>query len=129
MADIIYPITPQAHGNKSISETIIARSGITSVADTIILSGLPLHRAHYFASVRFFSDANGTPTTPSGGTVVIVAKTHNNPDFYESITNGTIAATAPVTVSWAANTLDVKASPSGLTGATHMQLVVTSNES
>jgi len=107
----------------------VFESDIEVVANTIIITGLDTENAHCFAGVQFFTDSSGsTQAVPGAGTVLITIKTFNTDPVFESISAGTITGATPVTVSWQSNTLEVKATPSGLTTATHYKLVVTCNE-
>ena len=85
------------------------------------------HKPHCYAGLKFYSDAQGTnEVTPTGGTVPITVKTRNS-GYFEAPPSNTIDATAPTTVNWAANTAQVRATPSGITGATHYRMTVTCN--
>lgn len=104
-------------------------SAVVEVDTEIILEGTDLGNPHCFAGVQFFSDADGeTPVVPSAGEVVIKIKTINNTPNFEPIPVGVIDASDPSTLSWAANTTAVKATPTDVTGATHYRLVVSCNE-
>lgn len=107
----------------------LRESSIVAVAATI---NLPIKDdfAHNFVGVQFFADAAGlTPVTPGAGTVTITVETINNLSVFEAPPDNVIDATAPVTVTWDANTRQVKAVPTGITTATHYKLVWTGNRS
>ena len=104
-------------------------SAVVSVGTVINLSGLDITRLHCFAGVQFFSDAEGTiPVIPSAGTVGIEIQTINTAPVFELAVDHTIVASVPTTLTWAANTQAVRATPIGVIGATHYKLVVTLNE-
>ena len=103
-------------------------SDVTPVATPITLAQIAADKPHCFASVKFFADAGGTtPATPGAGTVDIEVQTVNNADF-EDPPGNVIDATAIETVDWGANTKCVRATPAGITVATHYQLVVSCNK-
>lgn len=107
-----------------------SESDVFAVGDTITLGGIETANPHCFAGVQFFADASGAmPVTPGAGTVAITVETINNEGIFEAITDPAITATSPTTVDWAANTTRVRATPSGVTVATHYKLVVTTNRS
>ncbi len=107
----------------------IFESEIVSVGTTIELGGLDLSKPHCFAGVKFFADALGAiPAVPAKGSVTLQIQTLNNAPRYEDPPATTIQAAAPSTLTWAANTVQVKATPSGIDVATHYRLVVTCNE-
>lgn len=107
----------------------VHQSDITPVGDTITLDNLNPVRPHCFAGLQFFADASGeTPATPGAGTVQVNVRTINTTPNFEPTPVGTINAAAPETLSWAANTISVRATPTGITTATHYRLVVTCNE-
>jgi len=104
-------------------------SPIVAVGTPITITNVDTVKPHCFAGVQFFTDSSGsTQAIPGAGTVVITIKTFNTDPVFEPTPAGTITGAAPVTISWAANTLDVKATPSGITVATHYRLIVTCNE-
>jgi len=105
------------------------QSAVTPVGNEVTINDLDITKPHCFAGVQFFSDADGTtPATPGAGTVALNIQTFNNAPIFESFEGNVIAGNNPLTMSWAANTLKVKATPSGITVATHYKLVVTCNE-
>ncbi len=105
------------------------KSDVVSVGTIITLSELDITKPHCFAGVQFFSDAEGAVSViPSAGTVLIEIQTINNAPIFESVLDNPITAKAPITITWAANTQSVRATPTGITGATHYKLVTTFNE-
>lgn len=99
------------------------------LVDAVITSDAPdATQPHCFAGCQFFSDAAGTPAVPTAGTVAISIETVNTQPIFEDIPANVIDATAPLTLSWAANTKRVRATPTGIVGATHYRLVVTANK-
>ena len=115
----------------SIKDTFtLTKSDIVAVSVTIDLDGIDSVKPHCFAGLQFFTGVPGSFTlaTPGVGTVTITIQTINSVPVFEAIPSGVIDVTSYATVSWAANTVRVKAVPSGLTVATHYRLVVTCNE-
>lgn len=111
--------------NKTMS---FSESPIFAVNDIITLEDLDVVRPHCFAGVQFFSDSNGlVPVTPSAGLIEIYVQTVNSTPVFELVPNH-IEALTPTTISWAANTKGVRATPSGIEGASYYKLVVTCNE-
>lgn len=103
-------------------------SPITVIGSAITISGIDMNKPHCFAGVQFFSDSGGTtPATPTAGTMEIEIKTINT-NLFEPAPGGTILGSEPLTVSWAANTKEVRATPANVDVATHYKLVVTCNE-
>lgn len=99
-----------------------------SAGEIIIASADAL--AHNFAGVVFYSDAEGQNVVlPSAmsGTVTITVKTSNQPHAYQDVNNGTLPANKAGQADWSANTKSIRATFSGITGATHAQLIVTQN--
>lgn len=108
---------------------VVLTSAIVTVATAITLDEIEPGKPHCFIGAQFFSDSGGAaPATPGAGTVVITIKTVNTDPVFETIPTASIDATTPTSLSWAANTLAVKATPSGITTATHWRIVVTVNE-
>lgn len=110
------------------SKTI--ESVVTTVASGSITLQIDENYPHNFAGVVFYNDAGGvTPVTPSAGTVEFTVKTVNQPQGFQAILNGTVDANAPNQVSWDGNALEVLATFTGVTGATHARLYYTGNQS
>ena len=106
----------------------LVESPVVPVGTTITMTNEDATQAHCFANVKFFADTNGqTPAIPGAGSVAIAVQVVNSQAF-ENPPSPTIDATAPATVNWAGNTSRVRATPTGITVATHYQLVVTSNK-
>lgn len=78
-----------------------------------------------FASVDFF-DASSVRVAPSAGTVTITVKTINTNEFI-AVMDNVIDATNITVPDWAGNTVAVRATPAGITGATTYQLTVSCN--
>jgi hypothetical protein len=112
--------------NKTVA---FIESAVFAVGSIITLGELDITKPHCFAGVQFFSDAAGTiPVVPSAGTVLIEIQTVNTAPVFEPPLNNLITASAPSTVTWAANTQSVRATPAGVTGTVYYKLVVTCNE-
>ena len=104
-------------------------SDIEVVADTIVINGLDAEAPHCFVGVQFFDDALGaTPATPGAGSVLVTVETVNNEGLFEAVPSNSIDATAPVTVSYDANSLRVKFVPTGLTVANFWRAIWTGNK-
>lgn len=105
-------------------------SDVTAVADPVTLEGLPVQLPHLFLGIQFFDDAGGTSqVTPGAGTVAIAAETVVNPGVFEGIGGSPMDATAPTTLSWDSNTKSARATPTGITTATHYKIIVSANRS
>ena len=104
-------------------------SAVVAVGTINTLSQLDITRLHCFAGVQFFNDAEGIIlANPSEGTVLIEIRTVNTTPVFESVPDNLILAATPTTVTWAANTQAIRATPAGVIGATHYKLIVTLNE-
>lgn len=107
----------------------IILSDIVPVGVAIDLPGIDTSKPHCFVGAQYFSDAEGdTPAVPDSGTIAIEVESLNTSPILEIIADNIIQAGMPMTKSWAANTLLVRATPSGITIATHYRIVVTCNE-
>lgn len=112
--------------NKTVT---FIESAVFAVGSIITLGELDITKPHCFAGVQFFDDADGIiPASPSAGTVLIEIQTINTAPVFESALHNLITVNALTTVTWSSNTQAVKATPTGVTGATHYKLVVTCNE-
>ena len=110
-------------------EFTFLESDIVPVGDQIISDAPDATQPHCFAGVQFFDDAAGkVPAVPSSGTVTIAIETVNTQPIFEAVPANIIDVAAPLTVSWAANTKRVRATPDSIAGATHYRLVVTANK-
>lgn len=82
---------------------------------------------HCFIGVDYFSDELlTTSATPTAGTITFTVQTVNS-DQFVPITNGTLNADTPEIKSFAANPRVVRATPTGIVGATHYKVTVTAN--
>lgn len=117
-------------GRRGTNKTFtLIESDIVTVGTSIELGKIDVSKPHCFAGVQFFTDATGdTPAVPTAGSVSIEVQTLNNFPRFEFPSGFQISAFTPTTVSWAANTLKVKATPTQIDIATHYRLVVTCNE-
>ncbi len=112
--------------NKTFS---LFTSDIVAIGTEIILDGIDTSKPHCFVGAQFFADDQGAITAiPLAGSVVVKMQTLNTAPAYEDPPGGTIYPATPVTLSWAANTTKVKATPTGIDVATHWRLIVTCNE-
>lgn len=113
--------------HRTDARTQLYKSDIVTVATTATITGMSPVSVNHFAGCRYYSDAVGTPVTPGAGTVAIQGldqTTNQYTDFTATpltCTDVTDKATA------AANITEVKATPAGITTATHYQLFVSSN--
>lgn len=120
---------PAIHNDTPRSRFVSAVTAVGSPV-TLTLDEVATNRAHCFVACRFFSDSGGeTQVTPSAGSVAITIETDNNEGIFEAPSDNSITANDPKTKSWSANTKRVRATPSGITGATHYELRVTCNAS
>lgn len=106
-------------------------SEIVTVTTAITLDDIAADDPHCFVGVQFFSDSLGeTSATPTVGSIDIAIQTVNTKPVFEALSDSKIYASAPVTLSWCANTEKVRATPSvAIEGATHWRIVVTCNGS
>lgn len=81
---------------------------------------------HCFVGARFF-DAQGKPAVPGAGSIAIAVRTTNSFPAWEAVAGSPIDGTAAKTLNWAANSLAVRAIPTGLTVIAKWQIVVTAN--
>ncbi|MEE8599096.1 MAG: hypothetical protein V3S69_06255 [Dehalococcoidales bacterium] len=101
-------------------------SVIATVATTLTITGVEENMENHYIGVRYYSDAAGTPVTPTAGTVVIAV--------LDEATNQWTATAAGLTStdvtdkqSHAGNVIGVRATPTGILTATHWQLFSSSN--
>jgi hypothetical protein len=98
-----------------------------AVAETLSIStsSVPVNS---FAACRYFADAARTiPATPGAGTVLIEVKLASN-DQWVLVTGGTLdGIDLTAQASWQGNITAVRATPTGLTTATHYELHVSMN--
>ena len=80
---------------------------------------------HVFLGVQMF-DAGGAPIDDSAGTFTVTIQTINTQKD-ESPTVSVIAADAPVTISWAANTHKIVVVPASLSTTVTWRVVATAN--
>lgn len=107
----------------------VARSAVTAVATPVTVE-VPADFRHHQIGIQFFDDAAGGQAnlvTPGAGTVAIVSQTVANEGVDEAHASSPMAGTAPVTLDLTGHIKKVTATPSGITTATHYQLVVTSS--
>ena len=97
------------------------------VADGEYLSqSVAQHFERHYITVTFFSDAYETPVLPTGGEIVFTA-TDDGFNF-GTVNRGTVAASDPIydRPNLAGKIQKVKATTSGITGATHFIAVINS---
>lgn len=80
---------------------------------------------HCFLGVQMF-DAGGNPITDSAGTFTVTIETVNTKQP-EAPAVSVIDATAPVTISWAANTSKITVVPASLSSTVTYKVVATAN--
>ncbi len=102
-------------------------SETTVVANTVELLGLDPSMTHCSLGVQLLDGADGDPVLAGAGTFAITIMTVNN-NFYEDPPDGAIAGTAPDTISWEKNTIQILVVPTGITTATHYRVVITFNK-
>lgn len=104
-----------------VSSGIVAVGGAVSVdANNDIRPDMP----NFTASIRYYSDSDGTPVVPGAGTVTITA-TGLASGQDTSIANGALDSTDVTNyVDWKHHCTKVTATPAGVTIATHYQLFV-----
>lgn len=83
---------------------------------------------HNFLGVIYYNDAGGaTPVTPTSGTATVTARTKNQSQGFQAVTDGVLQANEVSQVDWGGNTLQVQAMLAAIVGATHARLVYTGN--
>lgn len=105
-------------------------SEIRPVASVLEIIGLPPDVNHCFLGIQFFADAAGEHRViPEAGIGTVTIETVNNEGAHEAIPDNAITASSPTTVSWAANTLSVKVTPTSISGGgvTHWKAIWTGN--
>lgn len=108
--------------------SIVSESTIQAIATyTWILDAEAALYPHNFIGVEFFSDAIGTPATPSSGTYTIQVETTELPDVFQDPANNSVTASSPISVSFAGNPVSIKMTPNTIVGATHFRINLTSN--
>ncbi len=97
-------------------------------ADLIEVTGLPSDFPHNFLSAQFF-DAAGDQIVPTAGTILLEIETVSGSPNFELMVDGVVDATNPATLTWAANTHSLRATPTGLVagGVTSWRIVATFN--
>ncbi len=107
----------------------VTEGPITAIGSISDIGSLDITKVHCFVGIKFFADSGGvTPAVPTTGTVTITIRTLNNTPNYEDPPINTINAASPTTLTWAANTMAVRATPAGVDVATHYRMFVTCNE-
>ncbi|MEE8609002.1 MAG: hypothetical protein V3S55_15465 [Nitrospiraceae bacterium] len=83
---------------------------------------------HSFAGVVFFNEPQGTtPVQPSAGTITFTVVLEVQRHASQPVLDNVLQANTVDQVDWAGNTLSVKATFSGIIGATHARLIVAGN--
>lgn len=117
---------PTIHENKGLT---VIESDVTPVANVITLNGIAAHKRHCFVGAQFFADAQGqTQATPGAGSIAMAFQAVNTEPVFETVPSSPILGATPVTLAWEANTKTVRATPTGITVATHYRIVVTCNQ-
>lgn len=96
--------------------------------DIIEVTGLPADFPHNFLSVQFY-DASGDQIVPTAGTILLEIETVSGSPNFELMVDGVVDATNPATLTWAANTHSLRATPTGLEdgGVNSWRIVATFN--
>ena len=102
-------------------------TNVELISSTLSLTLDPSYR-HNFAALEFYSDANGeTVVTPTAGSITYEVVTPVTPNTFEPFTDNVKDATSSTLVSWAVNTTSIRATITGITGATHARLRASCN--
>lgn len=120
-----------------IENTVLGSSGyklyksvpvaLTAGAATVTIDVDPASR-HWFAGIVYYSDAEGTvEVTPSAGSAAIKAKSAVQPQDFQTLINGTVAATSVGQADWSDNTTQVRAEIGSIVGASYARLLVSGN--
>lgn len=117
-------------GRKGTNKTFTTiTSDIVAIGTPITLEGIDASRPHCHAGVQFFADADGVAAAiPTLGSIVIELQTLASKPLFEMATGSPIIVSNQETISWTANTITVRATPSDLDVATHYRLVIVCNE-
>lgn len=107
-------------------------SDVVSVTQDAVIGGLldliRWSNPHNLMGVRFYNDAAGeeaNEVVPSGGSIIYTVKPITTNQFEALPLESNPSAAVPETVDVAAPPLvEAKATPAGITGATHWQLVL-----
>ena len=103
----------------NIDSPFYYNTAVEPVANVVTLEDIASDNPHNYASVQFY-DVNGDRVTPTDGTVVLEIYSQVS-GVWEYIqgqaSSSTIQAATAETLSWAAPTWQVRATPSGITGA------------
>ena len=104
-------------------------SGILALASSPATVTIDANYPHVFMACEFFSDADGTAATPTGGTVTFTAETDELPGIFQDITDGTVTATSNESVNVGANITRIRATLASVTGGgvTHFRINVNAN--
>jgi len=101
-------------------------SPIDVVANTLVIPKIDKNLEKHYIGVRYYSAADGTPVTPTGGTVAIQA--------LDEVTNQWTASASTLTCTdvtdketISANVTSIRAVPTSILTATHWQLFSSSN--
>jgi len=101
-------------------------SAIATVATTLTITGIDANLENHYIGVRYYSDAIGTPVTPGAGTVVI-AVLDEATNQWTATAAGLDSTDVADKQNYVSNIISVRATPTGITTATHWQLFISSN--
>jgi hypothetical protein len=104
------------------------QTAVVGPTDIIEVTGLPAEFPHNFLSAQFY-DASGAQIIPTSGTILLEIETVSGSPNFELMLDGVIEAADPSTLTWAANTHSLRATPTGLdVGGVHSwRMVATFN--
>ena len=83
---------------------------------------------HSFVGAVFSNDIGGDPIVqPSAGSITLQIVTVLQPHAFQEFPSNILQADAPDQTDWASNTLSVRATITGIVGATHARLIWAGN--
>lgn len=127
-----------AHGFRltSTSRTLSAsrrrmmtmQAAAVGATDIIEVTGLPADFPHNFLSAQFYN-SDGDQIVPTAGTILLEIETVSGSPNFEAMIDGVVDARDPATLTWAANTHSLRATPTGLEdgGVNSWRIVATFN--
>ena len=107
-----------------------ATSKITPVSETIDLESKDMiHYPHVFVTFSYFTDSQGAPaSTPSSGAIDISTR-YNGAQGFTTLSSSPIDCSSEgAFADCAGPSVEFKAVPTGITGATHYQMTVTGDK-
>ncbi len=103
-------------------------SDIVAVAATATITGAVKHFEDYYIGMRYYADSAGAATAVPGAGTVAIQVLDEATNEWTAVTGSPLTGTDVTDkVIHAGNAIGIRAVPTGLTVATHMQLFVSAN--